>query len=218
MFVVSRSDSEVYDFNNGGSVVDLSESQWRQRRAAPTLSPALTLDSEDEDTVQLSKPKESRKRKSAPPASTQTKKKSASTSRGSSQPAATLTPSARKLQFADLFNASDDVATVTERRTAALQSVLWRRVAGGLIKRAEELAGNLFVEVRVYNRDEIAHLDARDRYWKALVNLRYQVDESEPELQALFKFLKSAKAKFTHEGTFFLETTKILIIVFFCRR
>lgn len=54
MFVVSRSDSEVYDFNNGGSVVDLSESQWRQRRAAPTLSPALTLDSEDEDTVQLS--------------------------------------------------------------------------------------------------------------------------------------------------------------------
>ncbi|CAG9101003.1 unnamed protein product [Plutella xylostella] len=194
-----RSDSEVYDFNNGGSVVDLSESQWRQRRAAPTLSPALTLDSEDEDTVQLSKPKESRKRKSAPPASTQPKKKSASTSRGSSQPAATLTPSARKLQFADLFNASDDVATVTERRTAALQSVLWRRVAGGLIKRAEELAGNLFVEVRVYNRDEIAHLDARDRYWKALVNLRYQVDESEPELQALFKFLKSAKAKFTHE-------------------
>lgn len=158
--------------------------------------------------VSFRKPKESRKRKSAPPASTQTKKKSASTSRGSSQPAATLTPSARKLQFADLFNASDDVATVTERRTAALQSVLWRRVAGGLIKRAEELAGNLFVEVRVYNRDEIAHLDARDRYWKALVNLRYQVDESEPELQALFKFLKSAKAKFTHEGTFCLETTK----------
>ncbi|KAG7300735.1 hypothetical protein JYU34_015061 [Plutella xylostella] len=66
-----------------------------------------------------------------------------------------------------------------------------------------------------WGRDWVAHLDARDRYWKALVNLRYQVDESEPELQALFKFLKSAKAKFTHEGTFFLETTKI---VFFCRR
>lgn len=117
-----------------------------------------------------------------------------------------IVPKPSKFQLCNLFGDDEDAAVIAEAKNNALKSVLWRRVANGLLKRSEDLEGNLFVELRVYNKADIIDVDPRQRYWKAAVNLRYQVDESEPELQALQKFIKLAKTKFTHEGTFCMET------------
>lgn len=107
----------------------------------------------------------------------------------------------------DLFG-DEDAEAISKAKSRSLPSVLWRRVAGGLLKRTEDLDGDLFVEVRVYKKADIEHLEPRERYWKATVNLRYQVDEGEPEVEQLFKFLKLAKAKFVHEGSFSVEQCK----------
>lgn len=120
----------------------------------------------------------------------------------------TRATSGGKFTLTELFGEEEDATTIAEAKVNLLKSVLWRRVAGGLIKRSEDLEGNLFVELRVYNKTDILNVKAHQRYWKAAVNLRYQVDDSAPELDALHTFIKLAKAKFTHEGTFQLDNVK----------
>lgn len=148
-------------------------------------------------------PKEPKKRKaSASTASTagsQAKQKKSST--------VVSTPTKEKFTLTNLFGDEEDAITIAEAKVNPLKSVLWRRVAGGLVKRSEDLEGNLFVELRVYNKEDIINVDARQRYWKAAVNLRYQVNDSEPELETLYKFIHSAKAKFINEGTFCIENS-----------
>lgn len=131
----------------------------------------------------------------------------ASTSRTSAT-ASTRATSGGKFTLTELFGEEEDATTIAEAKVNLLKSVLWRRVAGGLLKRSEDLEGNLFVELRVYNKADIINVKAHQRYWKAAVNLRYQVDDSAPELDALHTFIKLAKAKFTHEGTFQLDNVK----------
>lgn len=100
----------------------------------------------------------------------------------------------------DLFGEEEVVVN-----SKALNSVLWRRVAGGAVRRTEELEGDLFVEVRVYDTKEITGVDPRQRYWKAAVNLRAQIDSEGKDYDLLSTFLKAVNKKFSHEGAFFSD-------------
>lgn len=142
-----------------------------------------------------------KKKKSDQPSTNSGKKQSTST-----KPTPVASGSKQKYLLSDLFGVDEDAHIIQEaKQKQKLESVLWRRVANGLLKRSEDLEGNLFIELRVYNKSDIINVDARNRYWKAAVNLRYQVNDSEPELEALYKFIKLVKAKFTSEGSFCME-------------
>lgn len=146
--------------------------------------------------------KQHRKRKAPAASTSRDQKKKSSSSVGVSSKASKPGPS--KLSIGSLFG-DEDRDLIAEAKSRGLPSVLWRRVPGGLIKRCEDLDGGLFVELRVYNKADIVNVEPRHRYWKAAVNLRYLVDEGEPDVDLLYKFIKVAKAKFTGEGTFTAE-------------
>lgn len=86
-----------------------------------------------------------------------------------------------------------------------LTSALTRRVADGVLRRTAQLPGDLFVELRLYNTNDIRGLDPKVRWEKALVALKYQLSADSQEVVQLHKFLKNCKDKFTDEGTFYAD-------------
>lgn len=97
---------------------------------------------------------------------------------------------------------SEDEAT-PPKKAPLLQSALTRRVAGGVLRRCANLEGDVFVEVKIYNTNEILNVPPANRWEKAVVSLKYQGESDSPELAPLKTVLKLCRNRFTQEGTFF---------------
>lgn len=85
---------------------------------------------------------------------------------------------------------------------AGLQSTLIRSVPGGKVRRVSQLPGDLFLELKLYNVADIKTIAAKDRWEKALVNLKIQVDSNSPEVSIINKALKLCREHFIEEGVF----------------
>lgn len=86
-----------------------------------------------------------------------------------------------------------------------LSSVLTRRVPGGRVRRIASLTGDMFLELKLYNVDDIKNVSALDRWEKALISLKFQVDSDSPILDNVNKVLKRCKEEFSAEGTFYAD-------------
>lgn len=101
-------------------------------------------------------------------------------------------------------NESDD-NFCAEKQAAGLRSVLQRRVPGGKVCRYGQLSGDLFVDLKLYNVADISSIAPINRWEKALVSLKIQVDSNSPEVSYIKNALKICKKHFTEEGTFYHE-------------
>lgn len=81
----------------------------------------------------------------------------------------------------------------TSRYTKRLDSTLSSRVASGQVLRRAALRGEYYVEVRVYTTKEAQAAKPEERYKKALVTLKAQLDPEHPEFELLQNFLRNAK-------------------------
>lgn len=77
-----------------------------------------------------------------------------------------------------------------------LGSSITNRVANGVTKRACSLNGAYFVEMRVYATDDIRSELPTERWKKALLSLKAQIDVETPEWESLQKCIKNLKALF----------------------
>lgn len=100
---------------------------------------------------------------------------------------------------------SDSDFFCAEKHSAGPRSVLTRQVPGGKVCRYGQLSGELFVDLKLYNVADIASITSKDRWEKALVCLKIQVDPNSPEVSYIKKVLKICKEHFTDEGTFYRE-------------
>jgi hypothetical protein len=100
---------------------------------------------------------------------------------------------------------SEEEALPQQSTTNQSNSVLTRRVPGGVIHRTAQLDGGFVAELRLYNAEEVRGLTGIDRCQKALLWLRYQGEAESSELSLLKKFVKLTKIKFPSEGTFYKD-------------
>lgn len=87
--------------------------------------------------------------------------------------------------------------------TNSLTSVLIRRVPGGSVRRTASFTGDLFIDLKLYNIEDIQSVPSEARWQKALINLKYRVDSNSDIVDGINKILKVCKDGFTEEGTFF---------------
>lgn len=103
----------------------------------------------------------------------------------------------------------EDVEAQRRASTAnALTSVLTRRVPGGYVRRAASLPGDLFIELKLFNVDDIQNVSSQTRWEKALINFKYRVDSNSAVVDGINKILKLCKEDFTEEATFFPDKSK----------
>lgn len=124
--------------------------------------------------------------------------------------APTAPAAAKKSGGWHLDSDSDDEAAARPRATEdnRLQSVLSRRVADGVLRRAAYLEGNVFIEIKIYNVADIVGVDPKDRWEKAVLNLKYQGDSDAPEQASLKEVVKLCRKQFLDEGKFFSNKKK----------
>lgn len=104
---------------------------------------------------------------------------------------------------------SDDEVSPPPRETNQVDdSVLTRRVPGGVTRQTAKLNGELVAELRLYNAKEVHNLTGFERCEKAIVWVRLQGEAESPELLTIKNFVKLAKSKFAEEGTFFSDKKK----------
>lgn len=77
-----------------------------------------------------------------------------------------------------------------------LDSSLTTKVANGAVRRTAPLIGAYYVEVRVYNTAEALKSRPDERYKKALVTLKAQLNVETQEWRDLQKFIKKTKTLF----------------------
>lgn len=92
-----------------------------------------------------------------------------------------------------------------EKHSAGLWSLLKRQVPGGKVCRYGQLSGDLYIDLKLYNVADIASIALKDRWEKALINLKIQVDSNSPEVSHIKQVLKICKEHFTEEGKFYRE-------------
>ncbi|XP_063835974.1 uncharacterized protein LOC135085149 [Ostrinia nubilalis] len=109
---------------------------------------------DDSEEESVNKPTKSSAKKSS------TKRKSAESSSGDKR----TRTSGWKL---DLDDDADVESSRARSQPGRLQSVLTRRVADGVLRRTASLPGDLFVELRLYNADEIRAVQPKDGWEKA---------------------------------------------------
>lgn len=90
-----------------------------------------------------------------------------------------------------------------------LTSVLTRRVPDGVVRRLQNLRGDHFIELKLYKVEDINKVAPLDRWEKAIVNLKLQIDGNAAEVTLINKFLKLCKERFTAEGTFYSDKKRI---------
>ncbi|XP_063369034.1 uncharacterized protein LOC134657418 [Cydia amplana] len=87
-----------------------------------------------------------------------------------------------------------------------LDSSIVQRVANGLTKRTLELDGAFFVELRVYKTDDVRRELPENRWKKALLSIKTQLDSDTPPWESLIKFTKHIKSLFKDtEAKFYLN-------------
>lgn len=97
---------------------------------------------------------------------------------------------------------SDSDEEVAVKKAPALQSVLTRRVADGILRRTGNFEGDTFIDLKIYNVKDIINIDPKDRWEKAVVSLKFQAHSDSPELGPLKTVLQYCKGQF-REGRFF---------------
>lgn len=104
----------------------------------------------------------------------------------------------------DLFGllSEDDESFALEnshRRSVTAQklgSSLTTKVANGVVRRAADFQGAYYVEVRVYSTSDALKSPPEQRYKKALVTLKAQLNTESREWRDLQKFMKNTKLLF----------------------
>lgn len=108
-----------------------------------------------------------------------------------------------------LFGSDAEDEQIPPRKAADNKTcVITRRVPGGTVRRTAQIDGDLLVELRLYNYNEVRNLSGLARCEKAVVWLRLRGDGDSADFNLLKKFLNKAKEKFTGEGTFFADKNK----------
>lgn len=77
-----------------------------------------------------------------------------------------------------------------------LESSIVNRIPNGVTKRARSLDGNFFVELKVYHTADIRGELRQDRWKKAVLAVKAQIDDDTDEWQSLQKFIKKLKILF----------------------
>ncbi|XP_073950571.1 uncharacterized protein isoform X2 [Choristoneura fumiferana] len=99
---------------------------------------------------------------------------------------------------------SEDESFCAEQKSV-LQSTLIRQVPGGKVRRTSQLSGDLFVELKLYNVADIKSIDPKDRWEKALVNLKIQIDSNSPVVSNINETLKLCREYFIKDGVFYRD-------------
>jgi hypothetical protein len=73
------------------------------------------------------------------------------------------------------------------------------------VRRTSQLSGDLFLELKLYNVNDIKSVPPKDRWEKALVNLKIQLDSNSPGVFNINKALKLCNEHFTEEGVFYRD-------------
>ncbi|XP_047984078.1 uncharacterized protein LOC125240784 isoform X1 [Leguminivora glycinivorella] len=85
-----------------------------------------------------------------------------------------------------------------------LRSSITQRVADGLTRRAADLEGEFFLELRVYNTADIRSELAEHKWKKALLAVKAQINNDTPQWEYLQKLTKHLRTLFDDaEVTFF---------------
>ncbi|XP_063837195.1 uncharacterized protein LOC135086390 [Ostrinia nubilalis] len=161
------------------------ESVNKPLKQKPRKTAKHLFDDSEEESV--NKPTKSSAKKSS------TKRKSAESSSGDKRTRA----SGWKL---DLDDDADVESSRARSQPGRLQSVLTRRVADGVLRRTASLPGDLFVELRLYNADEIRAVQPKDRWEKAVLSLKYQSSSNAEHLDLLRQFVTRAREAFEEDG------------------
>ncbi|KAI5631743.1 hypothetical protein NE865_15548 [Phthorimaea operculella] len=166
-------------------------SEYEYKKSASSF-----LESEEEERPSVKKVKPPAKR--GPKAS------------GSGSASQSAPPSKRSKEASEWLFGSDteDEAVNKSRVFDANTCVYTRRVPGGVVRRTAQLDGELQVELRLYNAQEVANLGGIERCEKSVVWLRLRGDGDSAEFNALKKFINKAKERFTEEGTFYGDKKK----------
>lgn len=97
----------------------------------------------------------------------------------------------------DLFGLED--VAVTDRPSTSsgdLGSSLLSRVANGKVRRAANLNGDFYVEVKVYHKADIISTVREERWKKAAVALKVQLSKESPQWDTLQSFMRRAHELF----------------------
>lgn len=89
-----------------------------------------------------------------------------------------------------------------------LASSYSKRVADGVVRRTAKLEGGLYLDLKLYQVEDILHVHPLKRHEKAVLALRLQADHDSPELTALQDLLRRCKKRFTEDGLFFKDNNK----------
>lgn len=84
-----------------------------------------------------------------------------------------------------------------------LDSSLTSKVANGVVRRVNQLNGAYYTEVRVYNTRDASKTPPEERYKKALVTLKVQLNPNTSEWRDLQKFMKNIKLLFDNQEPVF---------------
>lgn len=98
---------------------------------------------------------------------------------------------------------SDSEEEGTARPPQQLRSSYSKRVADGVVRRTAQLEGGLFLDLKLYQVDDIKNVHPLKRHEKAVLALKFRGEPDSPELAALQQLLQRCKAKFVEDGYFY---------------
>lgn len=90
-----------------------------------------------------------------------------------------------------------------------LGSSITQRVADGITRRAVNLEGAFYLELRVYNTDDIRSELKEDRWKKALLAVKAQIDTDTPQWEYLQKLSKHLKTLFDDADVKYFHNKKV---------
>lgn len=112
----------------------------------------------------------------------------------------------KKCSVYDIFNIlsdEEDTVSVCAAQKQQLTSSLLNKVATGAVRRVAELCGDYYIELRVYPTRDVVAVKSEERWKKALLTLKAQVNTDSPEWNDLQKFIRSAKEMFSDSEPIF---------------
>ncbi|KAI8428758.1 hypothetical protein MSG28_007439 [Choristoneura fumiferana] len=90
-----------------------------------------------------------------------------------------------------------------------LGSSITQRVADGITRRAVDLEGAFFLELRVYNTDDIRSELKEEKWKKALLAVKAQIDTDTPQWEYLQKLSKHLKTLFDDADVKYFHNKKV---------
>lgn len=106
----------------------------------------------------------------------------------------------------DLFGTDSDdeqeeeaVASTSGNKIAPLHSYYTRRVAKGISKQTfENKKGKFFIEVKIYDHDEVERISPINRWRHAIISVKNRTNDDTPAWKYLKDFLKETHKEFKH--------------------